>query len=322
MVAKISLSARSPIVNTDDVCLSDYSKKDAKWDMHRGNTQSISDLYSERAKYSKLANRMGVCSTFLALGRSDPDDCGETKLKLKEAKFCKVRHCPVCQWRRAMRNTRKVFERLPALEAEHPNLRWLFLTLTIKNPTMDNLRSTIVSMNAAWKRMIQRKDWPALGWLRAVEVTLGQDGNPHPHFHVLMCVKPSYFSGTGYIKQETWLQMWRDCMRDQSIMEVDIRVVKPKNKGGNLGAAVVETLKYSFKPEDVMRDPEFLYGLTDQLHKMRFLACGGSLKGLLKENVSNKEMIVGDETTEEVDQAKPLLVFKWRKTDRRYVMKR
>ena len=221
-----------------------------------------------------------------------------------------------------MRNTRKVFERLPALEAEHPNLRWLFLTLTVKNPTMDNLRSTIVSMNAAWKRMIERKDWPAVGWLRTVEVTLGQDGNPHPHFHVLMCVKPSYFSH-GYIKQETWLQIWRDCMRDQSITQVDIRVVKPKNKGGDLFAAVVETLKYSFKPSDVMRNPEFLYGLTDQLHKMRFLATGGLLKGLLKDEVSNKEMIVGDDSTsEEVDPAKPLLVFKWRKTDRRYVMKR
>ena len=123
-----------------------------------------------------------------------------------------------------MRNTRKVFERLPALEAERPNLRWLFLTLTVKNPEMSNLRATIADMNKAWQRMIQRKEWPALGWLRAVEVTKGQDGNPHPHFHVLMCVKPSYFSH-GYIKQETWLQIWRDCMRDQSITQVDIRVV-------------------------------------------------------------------------------------------------
>jgi plasmid rolling circle replication initiator protein Rep len=315
---KSSLQTGAPSVNALGASfLSDFSERDAKWDSHRSNTQSVGTLYGETAKYSRLANRMRACATSLAFAWSQPDPQGETRLKLKSAKFCKVRHCPVCQWRRAMRNVRKVFERLPALEAENPKLRWLFLTLTVKNPEMADLRSTLVAMNLAWNRFIQRKEWPAVGWLRAVEVTRGGDGKPHPHFHVMLCVKPSYFK-KHYLSQQTWLQLWRDCMRDQTITQVDVRVVKPKEQGGNLSAAVVETLKYSFKPEDVMQDAEFLFGLTDQLHKMRFLASGGSLKGILKDSVSDAEMIAGDEASADPDQAAPILTFNWSPTVRKY----
>lgn len=318
MSARPSLPTGASAVNASEGdYLSDYSERDAKWDSHRSNTQTVGNLYGDTARYSRLSNRMAVCSTSLDFAWSQPDLGGDTRLKLRSAKFCKVRHCPVCQWRRSMRNTRKVFERLPVLEAEHPKLRWLFLTLTVKNPRMDKLRATIAAMSAAWKRMIERKGWPAVGWLRAVEVTRGLDGNPHPHFHVLMAVKPSYFK-KNYISQDAWLQLWRDCMRDPTITQVDIRVVKPKDKGGDLAAAVVETLKYAFKPEDVMRDAEFLYGLTEQLHKMRFLACGGALKGLLKDNPSNDEMIAGEECGSDIDKISPSVRFKWMKKERRY----
>jgi len=297
--------------------LSNWSEKDAKWDFHRSNVQTIGEIYGTTAKYSKLANRMNSCSTCLGFGMTNPDANGEIKPKLVEAKFCHVRHCPGCQWRRSLRNHRRLFTHLPTLEAEIPGMRWIFLTLTVKNPVMSDLRSTIAAMNAGWKRLIQRKDWPALGWLRAVEVTKGQDGNPHPHFHVMLCVKPSYFKGRGYIKQSAWLQNWRDAMRDQSIFKVHIQVVKPKS-GGALFAAVVETLKYSFKPGDIMRDPAFLFGMTEQLHKLRFLSTGGVLKGLLKDKMSNAEMINGDESEGDIDQKKSITYFFWNKKIRRY----
>ena len=317
MCTKISLPITSNAVNIDGgVYLSDYAPKE-NWDKHRGNTETVGALYGERAQYSRLANRMHSCSLVLEFGETVSTRYGEFKRRLIAAKFCKVRHCPMCQVRRAMRNTAKVFERLPELEAQHPKLRWLFLTLTVKSPPMQDLRATILAMNKAWHRLVVRKDWPAVGWLRAVEVTKGRDGNPHPHFHVLMAVKPSYFSH-GYIKQDAWLQLWRDVMRDQSITQVDIRVVKPKEKGGKLGAAVAETLKYAVKPEDLMRDPQFLYGLTEQLHKMRFLACGGLLKGLLKDNPTNDELVAGGEGSGEIDPTRPPVVFNWVRQERRY----
>ena len=86
--------------------------------------------------------------------------------------------------------------------------------------------------------------------------------------------------------------MWRESMRDQSIMKVDIWVVKPR-----AGTPVADTLKYVFKYStkvgEIIEDPNFLYGLTDQLRGGRFVATGGVLKGLLKkpENILIQEEV-------------------------------
>jgi len=296
------------------VFLSDVSAKDAPWDKHRSATQTVGTLYGITSKYSNKANRMASCSTLLLFAKQKPG--AKRQLRLAKACFCKCRFCPTCQWRRAMRNTRKVFERLPLLEDQLPNVRWLFLTLTVKNPQMADLRETIKRMNEAWIKLSHRKEWPAVGWLRAVEVTKGQDGNPHPHFHVMLAVKPSYY-GKRYITQQRWLELWREAMRDDTITQVDIRAVKDKTGRGDLKAAIVETLKYSFKPEDTFNDTNFLYGLTDQLHKMRFLASGGILKGILKDELSNAEMLAGDEPKESADTGEVMLC-KWNRSVKRY----
>jgi hypothetical protein len=41
-----------------------------------------------------------------------------------------------------------------------------------------------------------------------------------------MCVPNSYFSGKGHFKQTAWLTMWREAMRNESIMKFDFHIVK------------------------------------------------------------------------------------------------
>ena len=85
----------------------------------------------------------------------------------------------------------------------------------------------------------------------------------NPHCHVLMCVPPDYFTRGGYVKKDRSLAMWREFMRDESIMKVDIRDVKPRE-----GTPVADTLKYVFKyrtkVDEIIEDPDFLYVLTDR----------------------------------------------------------
>ena len=227
--------------------MSSYSERDKKWDKHKGDAQTIAGIYEKvPTKYNKLANRMNKCAEILEMAWSKPDDQGETKLKLQSARFCKVRHCPVCGWRRSMRNVAKFFQRLPDLQAAHPSSRWLFLTLTVQNVPVDQLRQTISNMNTAWKRLIQRKDWPAMGWIRTVEVTheydpagrhakgltgTGRKGWAHPHFHALLQVPAGYFAGHSYVKQAEWAERWQHALRADYLPVVDVRAVKPKIEG-------------------------------------------------------------------------------------------
>jgi hypothetical protein len=49
-----------------------------------------------------------------------------------------------------------------------------------------------------------------------------------------------------------------------------------------LPVTLKHVFKYSTKVDEIIEDPDFLYGLTDQLRGARFVATGGVLKGLLK----------------------------------------
>src|SRR5471032_2208811 len=202
-----TLSKNGPVVKGR--ALSEVSERDAKWDQHRGNTQTIGALYDRAsdAKLERLGERMKQCSGLLHFEQTLDMETGELGIKLDKAMFCKVRHCPVCQWRRGMANMARFYERLPALAAAQPKAQWLFLTLTVRNPAMANLRTTLRDMNAAWQRMIQRAGWPAKGFVRTTEVTKGKDGRPHPHFHCLLLVDPGYFQGKNYISQAKWRQV-------------------------------------------------------------------------------------------------------------------
>ena len=95
------------------------------------------------------------------------------KLVLKHAFFCRVRYCPVCQWRRSLLWRAVMFQQLPAIKEKYPAYRWVFLTLTVKNPHVTDLRETLKAMNSAWQRMAETKRFKGVvkGFIRTTEVT-------------------------------------------------------------------------------------------------------------------------------------------------------
>ena len=193
-----------------DIALTDYSQRDAPWDTHRAQAQDVMAIYETVKDFERYAERISGCSGVLRFGMVVDPETGELRLKLREAQFCRVRNCPVCQWRRSMMWQARFYQALPRIEQEHPKARWLFLTLTVPNCPVNELRSTLQDMNKAWQRLIKRKEFkPVLGFIRTTEVTAedekkyGRSGYAHPHFHALLLVPSWYFSGAAYRKSET-----------------------------------------------------------------------------------------------------------------------
>lgn len=304
--------------------LVDYSPKDHPWDMHRAQAQWVEGVYAATEEFDRLAGRVRGCSGFLAFRWDTDMDTGESRLKLREARFCRVRHCPVCQWRRSLLWQARFLSALPSIETQHPKARWLFLTLTVENMPLPELRTSLQSMNQAWNRLRPRKEFEQVqGWIRTAEVTRQQSNDyAHPHFHALLMVGPGYFKGGNYIKQERWADLWRECLKVDYQPVVDIRAVKPKLDGqaiadSPLRRAVAETLKYSVKPED-MQD-EWLLELTKQVHKLRFIATGGALKNILREGEETEEdLLLADNASDKPEDNKPELYFDWQRNIKHY----
>jgi plasmid rolling circle replication initiator protein Rep len=306
--------------------LSDLSPRHKPWDVHRGEADEVTGIFAHSllSQHQRYAERVENCAQVLGFAH-DPLATKKNKLKLQTAWFCKVRHCPVCQWRKSLMWQAKVYRALPLLRRDYPDTRFLFMTLTIRNCEVKDLRVTLDVMRRAWVRLTQLRCWPARGWVRAVEITCSQKyRTAHPHYHCLLMVAPAYFQ-SDYLKQDQWAELWRQCLRVNYRPVVDIRVVKlalvpdtqrvnPMPK--NMWAAVAEILKYAVKPSDMIRDHDWFLELVDQLHYTKAVAIGGILKRYIKER--EKENLKSEPGEEPAEDTKEQLFFGWKQKVRKY----
>jgi plasmid rolling circle replication initiator protein Rep len=312
----------------EDAYLSDVSPKHKPWDQHRGEADDVSEVYSgsRERRHWRYAERMEYCSQVLEFARDPPKHDTRQKITLKKAHFCHVRFCPTCQWRRALKYQAIVYRSLPRLIADYPESRFLFLTLTIKNCPIDRLRVTLGVMAKAWQRLIQRKVWPAVGWVRGVEITRGKDGSAHPHYHCLLQVAPTYFQGD-YLQQREWAALWQQCLRVDYWPIVDVRVVKQSKKRSgfrlngesmsHMWLIVTEVLKYSVKASDMVNDDRWFLTLTDQVRGTRAVAMGGVLKQYFRA-WRKKADLTSEPGEEPPPEEAARLFFGWKQDVRRY----
>jgi plasmid rolling circle replication initiator protein Rep len=333
----------TPIISDSSeigLALSAISPKDQKWDKHRKNADIIENYYSCSDCYQKYAERMSVCSKFLDFKlvpkiatEEQIDELGGLILKLSSTHFCRCRHCPVCQWRRALMWRAKFTQVLPKILEDFPKYRWIRLTLTIKNPRITELRDGIDLLNASFAKMIKRKTFPGVGWIKSVEVTKSKvdfadtelliDGKPitkniataHPHLHVLMIVKSSYFKNKGfYLSYQEWIAMWKSCLQVDYEPDVDIRAV---GETKNLLACLPEMLKYQVKESDLVDDHDWFLELNKQLHKTRSVEVGGILKPYLKGLEQEPEDLIGEGEEDDIDEGH--LFFVWQRMFKQYM---
>lgn len=307
--------------------LSDLSPSHRPWDDHRAEADEVGSIYADSAvrRHLRYAERVQQCSQILEFAARDPPVDGQRKLKLKTAWFCRVRHCPVCQWRRSLQWQARVYQSLPRLMLDYPEARFLFLTLTIRNCRIDHLRYTLGVLARAWQRLSQLTVWPAIGWVRAVEITRSKDGTAHPHYHALLMVPASYFAA-GYLQQKEWAEFWRQSLRVDYTPIVHIRVVKRSRKRSvlcinqvsvsHMWKIVAEILKYQVKVSDMTSDPDWFLAMTEQVVKTRAVAVGGVLKQYLR--ARGREDLTQEPGEEEAVEEAARLFFGWKQEVKRY----
>jgi plasmid rolling circle replication initiator protein Rep len=315
-----SKSQQNP--DTTPTFLADLSEKDKSWDSHRCKTTQLERIYHYSESHQDYAERMNVCSTFLDFRLVPGEE--ELKLKLSHAMFCHVRLCPVCQWRRSLNWHRKALTIIPKVLEAYPTYRWLFLTLTAKHIPASDLRAELKHLNESFKRLSKLKDFPGEGWIKCVEVTPSKTtkGYAHPHLHVLMIVKSTYFSAN-YLSLEKWRAMWEKSARLDYRSQVDVTTFKqPKeelNGIKSLACMLCETIKYQVKESDLTRDPKWTLELTEQLKGTRAISTGGILKSYFRELEDEPEDLIGKD--DENEEMLGHVFAMWRRDCQRYVIK-
>ena len=223
--------------------------------------------------------------------------------------MCQLRLCPICNWRRSLKIFSHVTKIIEAIESEKEHA-YIFLTLTQKNVSGEELDSELDKMMYAWNKFLKYAKVKNVvkGSYRGLEIKYDKeplitkqmyktkkeyyqkrdlnvgDKNPnfdmyHPHFHVLICVNKTYFTSKEYLSHQAWQELWAKAMQLDYLPSVNIKRVK-----GNSAKAVAEVAKYSTKDEDYVIEKDFdlsanvVEVLDYALQRRRLIAFSGNMK--------------------------------------------
>jgi plasmid rolling circle replication initiator protein Rep len=227
---------------------------------------------SGHPNYLTLAERMLNCSPELMF-RVFTEIMPEAvicKVSVENARWCRCRHCPTCQLAKCSKQRAVLFKSFATVDLSIQ--KYVFLTLTVNNVPLNSLRATLMKMTESWNKLYQRRTFPAVGFLRSMEVTMQRQRMPwdtkkntgpavrsedgqlmaHPHFHILLDMEEDYF--TRNFKTTEWFSTeWRSALKVDYNPIVHIKKIRA-GKDGDFTRALLETCKYTVKPGDFVDD--------------------------------------------------------------------
>jgi len=253
------------------------------------------------------AKRMFTCSSFLEFLRMK-----DGRMKLVFSNSCRDPLCPFCQFKRSLKMFIKIMKIMELVKKEHSDCQPVFLTLTTKNCSVNDLKPILKYMSQSWNRFIcsrtfnPRKDESFLkGWFRCLEVTYNYERDEfHPHYHVVLLVdKKLYFSKEhdNYMKCDEWATLWGNALKlNENNEEYTPYCYVKKISNMVKGAAYVA--KYSFKTSEILDDRKIdvsnkarvIQKLLEGMYCSRRYAFGGIMKEYAAQIESEKGEYIVD----------------------------
>lgn len=242
--------------------------------IHKGYNVPIIKNLLELGEAKKALN-IEQCGTFLEVVL---DDTGVERVK--NSNFCRERLCSVCAWRRQARFLATTEPALQLIDADYKDkAQYMFITLTIKNCTGAELADNITLLLKAWDRLYKRKPFASysLGAIRSCEVTYNKEKNTfHPHLHVLLLMRNSYFNKANIIDNYKLSVLWENALQVDYTPVTYMQAIKPNAAGADEQmSAVLETIKYTLKTKEYAISADVTSTLMKALKGRRLISFSG-----------------------------------------------
>lgn len=244
------------------------SELKGKWTTNKKHNEILGYIYDDLKNDLCISDskirRVNNCGSLLGFIKTDE------KYKLHYANFCRDRFCPMCGWRKSLRRFSDTSRILNQSFIEYPDIKYAFLTLTIKNCSGDDLEKTLDILLKGYRDLTHKNrlftKGIIVGSYRTIEITYSEKDGFHPHIHVIIALTKDYFNNSSYyMSQKKWSELWAKCINVDYNPVIDIRIIKnydSKNthniSSNDLYNAIKETSKYAVKGSQFL-DPEDLY---------------------------------------------------------------
>jgi hypothetical protein len=215
----------------------------------------------------KLAQRVEECADIVKF-----KECANGFLAFKSARFCRVRGCPMCEWRRSRRIAKLVARAVEKLEIK-PNDKWQQLGVSIHPIPVSELSRGLDDLCNGFSRLSQLKAWRIQGGFRFIQLQWMEDMvQPSIQFLGLF---PARMMGKNYISKDKWTKLWVQSVRHESVPEADTQ---------NFGAIPFVYVAHKSKllawrslNLELCPDTSFVLGFQE-IHRRKFLTATGCFR--------------------------------------------
>ena len=297
------------------------SKKERPWREKKLANLTYAE-YLEVLNFKKSHN-VSKCGEVLRFARTGDG------LKLYQTWFCHSRLCPLCSWRRSMKNSFELRKILDEAYKKEPSAVFLFLTLTEENSRLGELRDNLTAMNSSIYKLFKYKDVKRdlLGYVRSTEITVNRSNLTfHQHVHVLLMMKSSYFAKGHYLTQKDWSQLWQRARKLDYVPVVNVKKVRASKKDNSLVASAKEVSKYQVKDYDYITDDKkgdltVIDELEHSLAGTRQISFAGILKEIRHELLfdQKEDDLINVDSEKDKNDVVDTVMFKWNSKVKNYI---
>ena len=303
--------------------------KERPWKSHKEEGLKLDNLFVTAKKLDD--------SVITDNGLKSLEECGDTLVfvrnekgekRLHGANFCRNRLCPMCNWRRSLKMYSQVSQITDKILVTRKS-RFIFVTLTVRNPDGEHLTETLDLMNKGFKYITSKSQNFALakkfkeslqGYIKATEITYNSEEDTyHPHIHCIFQVRPSYFKGTGYIKKSDWVELWQKAMSLDYAPSVYVKTIKETDNDKT--KAVAEVAKYPTKSADLLKIEneeqavQALIVLAKTMKGRRLITFGGEFATVKRElkldDIENGDLIHAEQESQNFNPVAKM-IYRWR----------
>lgn len=211
----------------------------------------------------KMAERVENCSQYLTFAKEDED----APFRLQKAYYCNNRLCYTCNALKARKIYQRTLRLVDDMMWNNPKgIKFMHVSLTVKNVEGEDIRSTFDKMSKAWSDIVdqvkrkhkrykldglKKLSENYLGYFRSYEVTYNPNKkNYHPHIHAIFALK----NDDNEISTTELKEIWKHYMKLDYVPEVELFMVQEKGTF-DICQSVANIAKYMTKGIDVdLRD--------------------------------------------------------------------
>ena len=150
--------------------------------------------------------------------------------RMQNTFFCHNALCPVCEVGRYNRDSARLYRVIRYIHTKSDDhMENLFGTLTMQNVDEENIRHAIEQLNYSWYKL---KNYKAikpyiLGTIKRIEVKTNNDtGTFNVHIHIIMLVRPTFYSGKARLNHSQWSSLWSKALKQGYTADIKVSRVK------------------------------------------------------------------------------------------------